>query len=63
MSWLMPVQLLPTAALLALVFAWPRILQPTSHVRLFVEVLLIAFGTAAACAEAWAAYWWIKQRW
>jgi hypothetical protein len=63
MSWLMPVQLLPVAGLLALVFAWPRIARPTSHVRLFVEVLIITVGTSAACVVAWAACWWIEQRW
>jgi hypothetical protein len=56
MTWLMPVQLLPFPDLLALVFAWPRISKPTSHVRLFVDVLLIAVGSSAACAAAWAAY-------
>jgi hypothetical protein len=62
MTWVMPVQLLPLAGLLALIFAWPRILRPTSHVRLFIAVLLIAMGTSAACA-AWAASWWIEHRW
>jgi hypothetical protein len=42
MTWLMPVQLLPFAGLLALAFAWPRTSKPTSHVRLFGEVLIIA---------------------
>jgi hypothetical protein len=59
MTWLMPVQLLPFAGLLALAFAWPRISKPTSHVRLFVEVLIIAVGTRAT----WEACWWIAQRW
>jgi hypothetical protein len=63
MTWLMPVQLLPFAGLLALAFAWPRISKPTSHVRLFGEVLIIGVGTAAAWMAAWAASWWIEQRW
>jgi hypothetical protein len=63
MTWLMPVQLLPFAGLLALVFAWPLISRPTSHVRLCVEVLIIAVAAALACGAAWAAYWWIEQRW
>jgi len=63
MTWLMPVQLLPFAGLLALVVAWPRISKPTSHARLFAEVLIISVGTAAACMAACAFYWWIEQRW
>jgi hypothetical protein len=63
MTWLMPVQLLPFAGLLALVFAWPRISTPTSHVRLFVDVFIIGVGTAAGCLAVWATYWWIEQRW
>jgi hypothetical protein len=59
----MPVHLLPFAGLLALVVACPRIAKPTSHVRLFVDVLIIGVGTAAAWMAAWAAYWWIEQRW
>ena len=59
----MPVALLAFAGLLGLVFAWPRLSKPTSHRRLFVDVLIIAVGTAAACAAAWAAYWLIEQRW
>jgi hypothetical protein len=49
--------------LLALAFAWPRLSKTKSNVRLFVEVLIIVIGTAAACAALWAAYWWIAQRW
>src|SRR5829696_478566 len=49
MTWLMPVQFLPFAGLLALVVAWPRISKPASHVRRFVEVLIIGVGTAGAC--------------
>ena len=63
MTWLMPVQLLPFAGRQALVFAWPRISKPTSHVRPFVEVLIIAIETAAACMAAWAVYWLIEQHW
>jgi len=63
MTWLMPVQLLPFTSLLALVVAWPRISKPTSHVRLFGEVLIIGVGTAAVCMAAWAVSWWIEQRW
>ena len=63
MTWLMPVQFLPFAGLLALVVAWPRISKPTSHVRLFGEVLIIGVGTVAVYMAAWAAYWWIEQRW
>ena len=63
MTWLMPVQLLPFAGLLALAFTWPQISKPTSHVRLFVEVLITTVGTAAACGAAWAVYWGIEQRW
>lgn len=63
MTWLMPVQLLPFAGLLALIFAWPRISKPTSHARHFVEVLIIGIGACAAWMAAWAAYWWIEQRW
>ena len=63
MTWLMPVQLLPFAGLLTLMFAWPRISRPTSHLKLFVEVLIIAAGTSTACGAAWAAYCWIEQRW
>ena len=63
MTWLMPAQLLPFAGLLALVFAWPRISQPTSHARLFVDVLIIGVSTSAACGTVWADYWWIEQRW
>jgi hypothetical protein len=59
----MPIQLLPFAGLLALAVAWPRISRPTSHVRFFVEVLIIGLATTAACAAAWAAYWWIEQHW
>ena len=63
MTWLMPVQFLPFAGLLALVVAWPRISKPTSHVRLFGEVLVIGVGTAAICMAVWAVSWWIEQRW
>jgi hypothetical protein len=63
MTWLMPVHFLPFAGLLALVVAWPRISKPTSHVRLCVAVLIIGVGTAAAWMAAWAASWWIEQRW
>ena len=63
MTWLMPVQLLPFAGLLALGFAWPRISKRTTNARLFVEVMSIAIGTAAGCAAAWAVYWWVEQRW
>jgi hypothetical protein len=63
MTWLMPVQLLPFAGLLALVFAWPRISTPTSHVRLFIEVLIIVWGTSAACLAVWAVSWGIEHRW
>ena len=62
MSWLMPVQLLLFAGLLGLVVAWPRLSKPKSHVRLFVDVLIIGVGTSAACAAARAVYWWIEQR-
>ena len=63
MTLLMPVQLLPFAGLLALVFAWPRISEPTSPVRLFGDVLIIGVDSCAACAAAWEVYWWIEQRW
>jgi hypothetical protein len=63
MTWVMPVQLLPFAGLLALVVAWPRLSGLTSHGRLFVDVLIIGIATCAACAAAWAAYWWLEQRW
>jgi hypothetical protein len=63
MTWLMPVQLLPFTGLLALAFALPRAAKPTSHAMLFIEVLMIAVGTGVACIAAWAAYWWIEQRW
>jgi hypothetical protein len=63
MIWVMPVQLLPFAGLLALLFAWPRLSRPTSHRRRFVEVLIIGLATSASCATAWAAYWWFEQRW
>jgi hypothetical protein len=63
MTWLMPVHFLPFAGLLALPFAWPRISRLTSSGRLFVDVLIIGVGTAAACAAAWTTYWWIEQRW
>jgi hypothetical protein len=56
MTWVMPVELLPFAGLLALVFAWPRPFRPTAHVRLFVDTLIIAVSTCAACAATWAAY-------
>jgi hypothetical protein len=49
MTWVMPVQLLSFAGLLALVLAWPRLSKPTSHGRLFVEVLIIGVATSAAC--------------
>jgi hypothetical protein len=50
MTRVMSVQLLPFAGLLALVFAWPRLSTPTSHLRLFAEVLIIGVGTSASCA-------------
>jgi peptidoglycan biosynthesis protein MviN/MurJ (putative lipid II flippase) len=59
----MPVALLAFAGLLGLVFAWPRLSKPTSQTRLFVDVLIIAVGTAAASVVAWAVYRWIEQRW
>ena len=49
MTWVMPGQLLPFAGLLTLVFAWPRISKPSSHVRLFVDVLIIGVGTKGRC--------------
>jgi hypothetical protein len=63
MTWLMPVQLLSFAGLLALVVAWPRLSKPTPHVRLFVEVRIIGVGTCAVCMAVWAACWWIEERW
>ena len=63
MTWLMPAQLLPFTGLLAMAVALPRAARPTSHARLFAEVLIIGVGTAAACMTAWAAYWWFEQRW
>jgi hypothetical protein len=57
-----PVQLRRFASLLALGLAWPRISEPTAHVRLFVAVLIITVGTAAGCAAVWLAHWWIEQR-
>ena len=62
MTWVMPVQLLPFAGLLALVFPRRRLSKATSHVRLVVDVLIIGVGTVAACATSWALYWWIEQR-
>jgi hypothetical protein len=62
MTWLMPVQLLRCAGLLALLVAWTRISKPTSHARRFVEALITGIGTAAVCMAAWAVYWWIEQR-
>ena len=62
MTWVMPLQLLPFAGLLAPVFAWPRLSKPTPHKRLFDEVLIIALRTSAACVAAWAIYWSIEQR-
>jgi len=44
-------------------FARPRLPKRTSEARIFVEVLIIGVGTAAACAAAWAVSWWIEQRW
>jgi len=52
MTWEMPVQLLPLAGLLTLVFARLRLSKPTSHVRLVVDVLIIGVGTSAACAAS-----------
>ena len=63
MTWLMPVQLLPFAGLVALVVAWPRVSKPTSQVRLLIEELNIGVGTSAACGAAWVLSWWIEHRW
>jgi hypothetical protein len=63
MTWVMPVQLLPFAGVVAVVIAWSRLSKLTSHVRLFVDVLMIGVGTCAACGVAWPLYWWIEQRW
>jgi hypothetical protein len=62
MTWMMPVQCPPFAGLLALVFAWPRLRQPTSSLRLVVEVFLITLVTVAGWAAVWAPYWWLEQR-
>lgn len=63
MSWLLPVELLPFAAALALVLSWPRGRLPTSTVRLVLAVLAITIGTVAVFMAAWALDWWIEQRW
>ena len=62
MTWLMPAELVPLAGVFALVFALPRISKPTAPARLLAEVLIITLATIAACAVAWALYWWIEQR-
>ena len=54
----MPVHLLPLAGVLALAFAWPRLRQPTSSLRLVVEVFLITLVTVVGWAAAWALSWW-----
>jgi hypothetical protein len=33
--------------------SWPRLSKPTSHLRLFIDVLLIGVGGNAASAVAW----------
>ena len=63
MTGVTPVQLLPFAGLLGLIFAGTRLSKPTSNGRLVVDVLIIGFATIAACAGAWTVYWWIEQRW
>ena len=60
---MLPVHLLPFAGLLALIVAWPRLSMPTSHVELFVDVLIIGAGASAARAAAWEADKWIEHRW
>jgi hypothetical protein len=63
MTWWMPAELVLLAGVFALVFASPRLWQPTPHARLVLEVLLIALPTIATWAVAWALYWWIEQHW
>jgi hypothetical protein len=63
MTWLMPAEFVPFAGVLAVVFFWPRLRQPTSSVRFAGEVFTITVGTIMGCAGAWALTWWIEQRW
>jgi hypothetical protein len=57
MTWWMPAELVLLAGIFALVFASPRLWQPTPHARLVLEVLLIALPTIATWSVAWALYW------
>lgn len=63
MTWMLPPAMLPIAGFVALVVAWPRLRNPTSAPRQVAETFLIGCLTTAACAAAWALYWWIEQRW
>ena len=63
MSWLLPTELLPVAALLALVLAWPRLQVPRSAARLFGQVVAITVGCIALVWVGWLLLWWMEPRW
>ena len=63
MNWILPPQMLPFGAAMAMGFVWPRLRQPTSSTRLIAEVLAVTFSVIVTECALWALYWWIEQRW
>jgi hypothetical protein len=63
MSPLLPTPLLILAGAFALALALTRVGRPIGNARLVAEVFALAVAAIAAFAAAWAAYWWIEQRW
>jgi hypothetical protein len=63
MSWLLPTPLLLFAAVVAL---WSRMSvarKPTSTPRLVAAGFAVSLAVIGLFWLAWAAYWWIEQRW
>ncbi len=62
-SWLLPTPLLILAGVIGFALALPRVQRSTSNVRPVAEVFSIAVLTCLGFAAAWAAWWWVEQRW
>jgi hypothetical protein len=61
LSWVMPVEMLAFAALLALVIGWPRQRWPASLGRVTAEAFAIGDASLALWAAVWAPFWWVVQ--
>jgi hypothetical protein len=63
MPWLLPVELLSIAGLLALVLACPRLSGLISRIQFIGQVFVITVACIGLVWLGWLVLWWIEQRW